>query len=96
MTHGASAPMRHILAGVLGERAHTGLLIGSNRKSLTTQMTAQMTRTRKQNGLIPKGDYVYLMKIHFNGEIGNRSIGLPASDVAELMAILGKTSKICA
>jgi hypothetical protein len=42
----------------------------------------------KQNGAIPEGDYFYLTKIHFNGEIGERSIGLPASDMAELLAIM--------
>lgn len=47
----------------------------------------------KQNGVLPDGDYVYLTKIHSNGEIGERSIGLPAADLADLLEILNKLPK---
>ena len=71
--------MRRLTDGLLGVLARP-----------TFRLEVWKTGAPKQNGLIPEGDYVYLTKIHFNGEIGNRSIGLPASDVAELMAILGR------
>ena len=47
----------------------------------------------KQNGTLPDGDYIYLTKKHSNGEIGERSIGLPAADLAELLEILNKLSE---
>ena len=47
----------------------------------------------KQNGTLPDGDYVYLTKIHSNGEIGTRSIGLPAAYLAELLEILNRLPK---
>ena len=47
----------------------------------------------KQNGALPDGDYIYLTKKHSNGEIGERSIGLPAADLAELLGILNRISK---
>ena len=50
------------------------------------------TNAPKQNGLIHEGDYFYLTKINHNGEIGERSIGLPVSDLSELMVILEKTN----
>jgi len=34
--------------------------------------------------------WVYITKIHHNGEIGERSIGLPESDLPELIALLGQ------
>ena len=50
------------------------------------------TNAPKQNGLIRNGDYCYLTKINHNGEIGERSIGLPISDLSELIAILEKAN----
>ncbi len=41
---------------------------------------------------LPEGDYFYLTKINHRGEIGDRSIGLPVSDLPELLEILGKLS----
>ena len=34
------------------------------------------------------GQWVYITKIHHNGEIGERSIGLPESDLPELISLL--------
>jgi len=34
--------------------------------------------------------WVYITKKHHNGEIGERSIGLPESDLPELIALLGQ------
>jgi hypothetical protein len=59
----------------------------------TYRLEVWKTNAPKQNGLIQEGDYFYLMKINHNGEVGNRSIGLPVSDLSELMAILGKANK---
>lgn len=42
----------------------------------------------KQQGSHPDGDYVYLTKIHSNGEIGERSVGIPEKDINELKEIL--------
>lgn len=36
--------------------------------------------------------WVYITKIHHNREIGERSIGLPESDLPELIALLGQTT----
>jgi len=36
--------------------------------------------------------WVYITKIHHNGDIGERSIGLPESDLPELIALLGQTT----
>ncbi len=46
------------------------------------------TTAPKQNGVIQSGHYFYLTKINHNGEIGEHSIGLPVSDLSELMDIL--------
>lgn len=43
-----------------------------------------------QNGTLPDGTYIYLTKIHNRGDIGERSIGLPAGDIEELLSILKK------
>ena len=32
--------------------------------------------------------WIYITKIHHNGEIGERSVGLPESDIPELIALL--------
>ena len=48
------------------------------------------TTATEQNGLVSAGGYFYLTKKHHNGAIGDRSIGLPMSDIPELLAILGK------
>lgn len=50
------------------------------------------TNGPKKNRVIQSGHYVYLTKINFDGRIGNRSIGLSASDLPELMDILEKAS----
>lgn len=34
--------------------------------------------------------WIYITKIHHNGSIGKRSIGLPESDLSELIALLGQ------
>jgi len=39
------------------------------------------------------GEYLYMSKRHMNGEIGERSIGLPIADLAEVVAILNKILK---
>jgi hypothetical protein len=36
--------------------------------------------------------WVYITKYHHNGQIGERSIGLPESDVATLVALLGEAA----
>ena len=54
----------------------------------TYRIEVWKTGAPKQNGTLPDGDYIYLTKIHNNGQIGERSIGLPADDLAELMGLL--------
>lgn len=34
--------------------------------------------------------WIYITKKHHNGDIGERSIGLPKSDLPELIALLGQ------
>lgn len=36
--------------------------------------------------------WIYITKKHHNGGIGERSIGLPESDLAELIALLGQAA----
>ncbi|GJL74543.1 hypothetical protein [Nitrosomonas sp.] len=48
------------------------------------------TKAPKKNRVIQSGHYFYLTKINFDGEVGKRSIGLPASDLSELIEILRK------
>ena len=48
----------------------------------------KMSTAPKQNGAVMDGDYFYLTKRHHNGEIGERSIGLPRADVEELLRML--------
>lgn len=54
----------------------------------TYRLEVWRTSAPKQSGLIPTGDYFYLTKINHKGEINDRSIGLPATDLPELLAIL--------
>ena len=61
----------------------------------TYRLEAWKTNAPKQNGLIQEGGYFYLTKINHNGEIGGRSIGLPVSDLSELMVILEKANSKC-
>ena len=61
----------------------------------TYRLEVWKTNTPKQNGLIQEGDYFYLTKTNHNGEIGERSIGLPVSDLSELMIILEKAHSKC-
>ncbi len=62
----------------------------------TYRLEVWKTSAPKQNGLIPEGDYFYLTKINHKGEIGDRSIGLPVSDLPELLAILGRADALIA
>ncbi len=51
------------------------------------------TAPKSKRAAIPEGAYLYVTKMYFDGaEIGNRSIGMPAADVPELLAILGKVA----
>lgn len=50
------------------------------------------TSSPKQKQVFPHDNYLYITKIHFDGEIGDRSIGLPVSDLSELIEILRKVS----
>jgi hypothetical protein len=34
--------------------------------------------------------WIYITKVHHNGQIGERSIGLPESDLPELLSLLSK------
>lgn len=61
----------------------------------TFRLEVWKTNAPKQNGLIHGGDYFYLTQINHNGEIGNRSIGLPVSDLSELIVILEKADSKC-
>lgn len=36
--------------------------------------------------------WVYITKVHHNGEIGERGIGLPESDLPELIELLGQAT----
>lgn len=36
--------------------------------------------------------WIYITKKHHNGDIGERSIGLPESDLAELIEMLGQAA----
>ena len=56
----------------------------------TFRLEVWKTSAPIQNGTLPDGDYIYLTKIHSNGQIGERSIGLPAADIKELLTILNK------
>lgn len=49
--------------------------------------------TPNQKRVLPRENYLYITKIHFDGEIGNRSIGLPVSDLSELIEILRKINE---
>ena len=69
--------MRRLTDGLAGVLART-----------TYRLEVWKTGAPKQNGTLPDGDYIYLTKVHSNGEIGERSIGLPAADLAELIGIL--------
>jgi len=40
---------------------------------------------------VPNEWWVYITKVHHNGEICERSIGLPESDLPGLIALLNKT-----
>ena len=71
--------MRRLTDGVAGVLARP-----------TYRLEVWKTGSPRQNGTLPEGDYIYLMKIHSNGQIGERSIGLPASDLDELRSILAK------
>ncbi len=74
--------MRKLTDGLLGVLARD-----------TYRVEVWKTNAPKQNGVIQDGGYFYLTKLNHNGEIGDRSIGLPASDWFELMTILEKGGK---
>lgn len=59
----------------------------------TYRLEVWKTHAPKKNGVIPKDNHLYLTKINHDGEIGNRSIGLPEIDLSELTAILVKAGK---
>ena len=44
----------------------------------------------KTKGACAKGDYFFLTKINYNGEIGDRSIGMSKEDLTELLEILNE------
>lgn len=71
--------MRRVTDGVMGVLARP-----------TFRLEVWKTSAPMQNGTLPEGDYLYLTKIHSNGQIGERSIGLPADDLNELLEILSK------
>lgn len=50
------------------------------------------TSAPKINRVIQSGHYFYITKINHDGEIGDHSIGLPVSDLHELIGILEKTN----
>jgi hypothetical protein len=56
----------------------------------TYRLEVWKTRAPKLAKLGPGAEYVYLTKINHRGEIGERSIGIPATDVPELMTILAR------
>jgi hypothetical protein len=54
----------------------------------TFRLEVWKTGSPVRNGTLPEGDYIYLTKIHSIGQIGERSIGLPVTDLGELLSIL--------
>lgn len=59
----------------------------------TYRIEVWKTSAPKQKALVQNESYIYLSKINHDGEIGNRSIGLPESDLFELTTILVKAGK---
>jgi hypothetical protein len=67
-------------------------------RSLTDGLVGVITRQRYRIEVwktsapklaVTNEQWVYITKIHHNGEIDERSIGLPESDLPELLGLLG-------
>ncbi len=69
-----------------GTRYAIALANGAN---ATTAHLAGMPGTATKC-ITPAGSYIFLTKLNHLGQIGERSIGLPAADLPELMAILDR------
>ncbi len=69
--------MRSLTDGLIGVIARQGYRVE------VWNMSAPRLATTKER-------WIYITKKHHNGDIGERSIGLPESDLPELIALLGQ------
>lgn len=58
------------------------------------QYRVELWRTSAPKAAHTNEDWVYLTKLHNGGLIENRSIGLPLSDLSELVEMLKDVNKI--